>query len=229
MLDFSDSHRFRKTVAGACMMLAPLFVLVGFVVHPDMESDAAAQLGVIAENSDRWVASHLILLAAVALMVPAVLGLMHMLRERQVAMGHLGGALGLLGLLALAGVVAIELVAGQMVKGGAERGEMVGLLDRVQDTAAIAGPFFVVSFAFALGLIVLAFGLWQAHATSWWMAACIAIGAVLLAIPVYEVIVPIVGAAFLLIGLGSVGRMVLAESVDDWDHTPDYRPAAGLR
>ena len=42
----------------------------------------------------------------------------------------------------------------------------------------------------------------------------------------------IVGAAFLVVGLGSIGRMVLSESDTDWEHTPEYkgfRPLAGMR
>ena len=37
-------------------------------------------------------------------------------------------------------------------------------------------------------------------------------------------------AAFLLVGLGAVGWMVLAETDDQWEHTPEvhgFRPAAG--
>ena len=45
-------------------------------------------------------AAHLVLLASVVLALPAVLGLMHMLRERMAAYGHIGGALALPGLLA---------------------------------------------------------------------------------------------------------------------------------
>ena len=54
-------------------------------------------------------------------MVPAVLGLMHMMREREVAFGHVGGGLAMLGLLAFAGIVAMELVMWQMVAGGSTR------------------------------------------------------------------------------------------------------------
>ena len=43
------------------------------------------------------------LLVSLVLAVPAVLGLMHMLREREVALGHVGGGLGLLGILAFVG------------------------------------------------------------------------------------------------------------------------------
>ena len=33
----------------------------------------------------------------------------------------------------------------------------------------------------------------------------------------------IVAAAFLVVGLGSIGRMVLRETDEDWEHTPEYR------
>ena len=68
MSRLSDSHHFRKTVAGMCMIGAPLLLLVGVIVHPESKSDVGAQLAVIADNMDAWYAAHLIV--AVAL-VPA--------------------------------------------------------------------------------------------------------------------------------------------------------------
>jgi hypothetical protein len=44
----------------------------------------------------------LLSMVAVALVVGVTLGFMHMLREREVAYGHIGGALALVGLLATA-------------------------------------------------------------------------------------------------------------------------------
>jgi hypothetical protein len=66
------------------------------------------------------------------------------------------------------------------------------------------------------------------------MAAFTAIAAILLAIggPTASDVLAIVGAAFLLVGLGSIGRLVLTESDEDWEHTPEYegfRPLAGMR
>ena len=42
----------------------------------------------------------------------------------------------------------------------------------------------------------------------------------------------VVGAAFLVVGSGMVGRTVLFESDEDWEHTPEYagfRSLAGTR
>src|SRR3982074_1396829 len=91
MLGLSDAHPFRKMVAGFCMMFAPLFTLVGFATDPDT--------------------SYTFLFAGAVLSVPAALGVMHILREREVAFGHAGGGMALVGLMGMAGLVGMD-VAG---------------------------------------------------------------------------------------------------------------------
>ena len=231
----SDAHHFRKTVAGMCMVLSPLLLLAGAIVHPEMKTDEGAQLAVIADNLDQWFVAHLLILVAVALAVPAVLGLMHMLRERQVAYGHLGGGFGVLGLLALTGIVTIDgFVGWQAVAGGADRAQMTALFERLNDTAGVYLPFFAVSFAFTVGIVLLAIGLYRARAVQSWMAAFMAIGAIALAVAGTSAVdwLFVVGAAFLFVGLASIGRYVLTETDEDWEHTPEYkgfRPLAGMR
>jgi hypothetical protein len=216
----SDSHHFRKTLAGACMIGAPLLMLVVAVIHPELKEDEAAQL---------------VALPAIALFVVAALGLMHMLREREVAFGHVGGGLAVLGLLAFVGVIAVELVAWQMVKGGADQAEMVALLERLNEEPGVVIPLYIVGLVGVVaGFVVLAMGLYRARAVQSWMAACIVVGMLLFLAQnlFYEGWLGIVGAAFVLVGLGSIGRMVMSESDADWEHTPEYkgfRPLAGMR
>jgi hypothetical protein len=234
MSGLSDAHHFRKLVAGACMIVAPLLLLIAAVIHPESKTDEGSQLAVIAEDLDAWFAAHLIALIAIALAVPAVLGLMHMLREREVAFGHVGGSLALLGLLAYVGIVAIEGFVGWQMGAAGDRGEMTALLERLYDTAGVVIPFFVMSLAFAVGMLFLAAGLYRARFVQSWMVLFLAIGAVCLAIagPVAANWLFIVGAAFLFVGFGSIGRMVLTESDEDWEHTPEYegfRPLLGMR
>ena len=156
-MHLSDAHHFRKMVAGACMVVAPLVLLVAMVIHPASDMNEATQVATIADNLDAWYVAHLLALIAIAVMVPALLGLMHMLREREVAFGHVGGGLAMLGLLAFAGIVGMELVMWQMVAGGSTR-EAVALLERLNETAGIVIPFAFVSFGCALGLACLAAG-----------------------------------------------------------------------
>jgi hypothetical protein len=234
MTYLSDAHHFRKMVAGFCMVAAPLLLLVGMVIHPEGKTDEGAQLAVVADNLDAWYIAHLLVLVSIVLAVPAVLGLMHMLREREVAYGHLGGGLGLLGLIALTGIVTIDGFVGWQMASAGDRGEMTALFERLNDTAGVFIPLFLASLAFTLGMLCLAFGLYRARAVQWWMALFVAIAAILLGIggPMAVNWLMIVGAAFLFVGLGSIGRMVLTESDEDWEHTPEYRgfrPMLGMR
>ena len=232
-MGFSDSHHFRRMAAGCCMVVGPLFALVSFVVSPAMHTDARGQLLSAAGHQNRYLVSALFGLAAVGLIVLATLGLMHMLRERMVAYGHIGGGLALVGLLLTMASVGASLLIWQMTKDGVQAADVSAVHGLTHAGGALI-PLFILPWLGAIGYIVLGAGLWRARAIDWWMAAAIAIGAVLinLAGPVASVAVGIVGSAVLLVGLGSIGMLVLRESDADWEHTPEYegwRPAAGLR
>ena len=232
-MHLSDAHHFRKLVAGACMVVAPLVLLVAVVIHPASDTNEATQVATIADNLDAWYVAHLLAFVSIALMVPAVLGLMHMLREREVAFGHLGGGLAMIGLLAFAGIVGMEMAMWQMVAGGSTR-EAVGLLERLNDTTGIVIPFLLVSFGFSLGLACLAIGLLRARFVQSWMAISVAAGAIVFGFAIGTAMnwLAIVGAAFLVVGLGAIGRMVLRETDEAWEHTPEYegfRPVPGMR
>jgi len=236
MSRLSDSHHFRKMVAGVCMIGAPLLLLVGVIVHPESKSNVGEQLAVIAGNLDEWYISHLIVATALVLAVPAVLGLMHMLREREVAFGHIGGALAMLGLLATTAVVAIEGFVGWQAgaASGADAAAMTALFERVTETTGIVIPVFVMSYGFSVGMLFLAAGLYRARAVQSWTAAMLGIGAIVLAVGfgMTEDVVSVIGAAVLLVGFFQVGRMVLTETDEEWEHTPEYsgfRPLAGTR
>ena len=232
-MHLSDAHHFRKLVAGACMVVAPIVLLVAMVIHPKSDMNEATQVATIQDNLDAWYVAHLLALVSIAVMVPALLGLMHMLREREVAYGHVGGGLAMLGLLAFTGIVAMELVMWQMAAGGSTA-EAVSLLERLNNTTGIVVPFVFVSFGFALGLACLAVGLYRARAVQSWMAASTAVGAILFGFAVATAMnwLAIVAAAFLVVGLGAIGRMVLRETDEAWEHTPEYegfRPVPGVR
>ena len=232
-MHLSDAHHSRKMVAGACMVVAPFVLLVAMVIHPASDMDEATQVATIADNLDAWYVAHLLAFVSIVLVVPAVLGLMHMQRERQVALGHVGGGLAILGLLALTGLVAMELVLWQMA-GAGNTAETVALLERLNETAGIVIPFVLLSFGFSLGMATLAVGLYRARAVQSWMAVLVAVGAILFGFAVATAMnwLAIVAAAFLVVGLGAIGRMVLRETDEAWEHTPEYegfRPVPGMR
>lgn len=232
-MGFSDSSHFRKTLAGMCMVLTPLFALAAWVVAPRPHTGEAAQLASIAGHTDRFLVSTLFAMAAIACAIGATLGLMHMLRERMVAYGHAGGMLALLGLVATMAQLGAGFMLWPMVRDGVQASDVSAWHAVTHDTATVV-PLFIVPWVAVIGFATLAMGLYRAHAVDWWMAAMLAVGAlgITLAGPLGSVGVGIVGAALFLVGSGSIGMVVLRESDADWEHTPDYhglRPAAGMR
>jgi hypothetical protein len=231
MPTLSDAHHFRKTVAGLCMILAPTLFLVSAILAPSSDNDAGAILGAVADHTDRFYISTLFGIAGTVLLVPALLGLMHMLRERQVALGHLGGGLALLGSLTFMLFWGVSLMEWQMVRGGADSAQMTALLDRFMHTTGTE-VFFFFGLAFTVGLIVLALGLYRAHFVHWSTAVALGAGAVVLQIAFFVGNTSawfIIAAAILFVGFVTIGRMVLAETDEDWEHTPEFRgfrPAA---
>lgn len=191
MNGLSNAHHFRKMVVGICMVTGPLALLLAMVFESKIGiSENAYVIGKVGDP-DTGQIEQVLLVAGLVLMVPAVLGLMHMLREREVHFGHVGGTVALVGLL-------------------------------------------VLPWAFMAGLVILAFGIYRAHAVQSTWALCVAAGAVLLGVgaATESEIFAIVGAVITLVGVGSTGLMVLAETDEEWEHTPEFsgfRPMAGMR
>ena len=231
-MGFSDSHHLRKMTAGACMVLAPLLLLVAFVVSPKLETSAGKQLSVAAGHVDRFYVANLLALVGLMLVVPAVLGVMHMLRERRPQYSGLGGALALIGVFASMVGQGVALVMWEMARHGADSAANTVVLDRVIHDAGTVIPIYVLGYVGVVGVVILGAGLYLSRVVDWWMALFFAVGVVCInvAFPAGLLALAIVGSALMLVGLGSIGLMVLRESDADWEHTPDYRglrPAAG--
>jgi hypothetical protein len=140
------------------------------------------------------------------------------------------------GLLATTALVAIEGFVGWQAGAatGSDAAAMTALFERVTETTGVVIPVFVMSFAFTVGMLFLAAGLYRARAVQSWSAAMLGIGSLVFAIgsAMAEDTVSIIGAAVLMVGFFQVGRMVLTESDEDWEHTPEYhgfRHLAGTR
>ena len=231
-MGFSDSQHFRKTLAGACMVLAPLLFVVAFVVSPRLETSAGKQLAVAADNLDRYYIANLIGMVGLILVVPAVLGLMHMLRERRPQYGAIGGGLTMIGILMSLVGCGVGFVVWQMATDGVQPADVTALHGVMHATGSVV-PLYIVPLVGIVGVVALGAGLYLARVVDWWMALFFAAGVVCIniAFPAGILALGIVGAALMLVGLGSMGLMVLSESDAEWEHVPDYhgmRPAAGM-
>ncbi len=226
MLAVSDTRHFRRLVAGICLIAAPAVLLVGAVVHPQVGDTGAAHLAVVAESPDRYYAAHAIILAGLVLFLPAVLGLMHLLRESATAFGHVGGGLAMIGLFGATAVVAVDGIAvSQMGQPEASAEEMAALLDRIKESAGLRAVAVVGAVAFLLGVLLLAYGLWRARAVQPWMAGGIAAAAIVVFIGQVtdNRFIFVIAFAIYLVALGALGWRILTESDEEWARDPARR------
>lgn len=214
MLKLTDAHNFRRTLAGLCLIAAPAAGLAATVVAPPAALDIGERLTIVAEHSSRFLASNLLAVLMQIFLVPALLGLLHLLKGRGVVLGHIGGGLALAGVFGYMGVLATEFVLLEMAEGG--RREMIALAERVYGSVGFGIFLLMFLFGLLLGLIILAVALWRARVVPVWAAACIVLASVLDFVASTSSVAVVLAWILLLIGLGWTGLKVLGMSDEDW-------------
>jgi len=105
--------------------------------------------------------------------------------------------------------------------------------DLIHDVMGSGMGVFAFTWLLSIGMIVLAYGVFRTKVAASWSAICIAVAAVGAAIGNPLAVKPLIVVAdvVLLVGLGSIGWTVLAETDEEWEHTPQFhgfaRPAMG--
>ena len=133
----SDSRQFFRNVVTFGLFASPLLLLASALISPTIESNEAEQLAVVARDPDRYLFTLLIFVGT-ALLVPVVLGLMYILRERAATLGKLGGSLALIGTLIAVGDALSQLFVWQMAASGADQAQMSALLMRLDNAPGAA-------------------------------------------------------------------------------------------
>jgi hypothetical protein len=215
------------------MIAAPAVIVVTELIHPKEDRDGATWLAELSANTGRQYWAHLLAIFALALAIPAILGVMHMLKARRPAMGHVGAGMALFGVVSLAAIVGMELAVWQAARAPeTDTAAMAALLDRINESAGFL-ILFLFALALPLGFFVLGLGLYLARAAAAWEAALVAIplavgvGAQIAYAPR---IIPLAAAILFLVGSGSIGLRVLRQSDEEWERAPEIglaQPATG--
>ncbi len=166
-----DATAVARRATALALILAPIAWLLSAAVAPHLETDEGAQLAVIAQHPDRWYWFALLTLVGSMLLVPALMGVIGLLRERAPVAGYVGGSLAVLGTLVAIGDSLEQLVIWQM--GAGDRGQMAALLTRLDDAAGLTLIFTTGALALLVGTVTLAVGLVRARVAPPWAAACL--------------------------------------------------------
>lgn len=208
-MNASPANNLRKNIAGVCLVAAPLVMLAG---------DVAARLGT------QWSFAHVFTSKlAFALFAPALLALMHLLRERADKTGLVGGGLALMGLLSGSAIVTFWHTVRALSSPDFDESTMTAMRSAMENE--VFGLTFLYPLAgvfFPLGLLILSVGLFRARAVAPHVAAMLAVGAILFPVGRIGGVWAAIFASdiFLIAALGLLGWRILRWAASEWERVP---------
>jgi hypothetical protein len=215
-------------LCGLAMIVAPLLILAGMVVHHPHGVDAASWLESAEAGRTGFYVAHLLFLASAAALVPVALGLADLLIDRERTLARAGRALALLGIAGFCVLVGLDLFLWQLVADASMSSEATAsAAERVTGSVGINVPIGVLVAGMPAGFALLALGLFRTGTASQSSALAIA-----LAVPLSFGGLPlgwlaIAGAAIGTAGMGSVGWRLLRGSADSVESTIARGPGNG--
>jgi hypothetical protein len=172
-----DADRVTRKGLAAALVATPAIWLVSGIICPPLTSDAGKQLAVVAAHRDRWYWFTLLMLVGELLLIPALFGVMRLLRTRSPKLGLIGGWLAQLGALVAIGDVSTQFIAWLMVRPGQDPAQMTRLLDGMDSSAGANIAYTVGGPALLIGLLLLSIGMYRSRVAPQWVPVAFLAGA----------------------------------------------------
>ena len=174
-------HSDKAAVAAVSLVLGPLLMSVGDLIHPQESMDPAVQAAVIIEHAShasRWYVAHLLLFFGILVIIPGILAISSLTAERTPRAGYASRILSLIGVASFAAIFVGEMLIGRYVSDGADASAATKLLETFQ-SGPVLGAVMVGGIAFFLGVAALAVPLIRAGGLLRWPALAFVVGALL--------------------------------------------------
>lgn len=207
MSRITDADNFRRTLAGLCLILAPLVLALAQLVHPGQGEAGFVQMMV--DYPGRVEAASLLVILSSVLFVPALVGLLRLMRDRGSVLGHVGVGLALIGVIGHAVWAGFEIVLVWMANSKIDQAQLSAVVDGGPSGIGFTLILLMFMAGFFLGLIFLAAGLWRSRAVPWWAAVLIAVGPLSEFLPIDNEAVFMTGLALFVIGFGVIGMTLM--------------------
>jgi uncharacterized membrane protein len=214
MLRLSDSRNFSRTLAAICLVAGPLFLVAGSLVEPETGDEPAEYLADIAANDGEHLAAAFLFLIGGLVLLPGLLALAHLLRGRRVGLGQLGAWLLVIGTIGAIMFFPIGAFEYELVQDGVSAQD-VAFQDRLEDSAAGAVIFLMFAVGVIFGAVITAVVAWRRALVPVWSAVLLAI-APFVGFFGESRVIGAIAFALLAVGLGMLGRRMLAMSDDEW-------------
>jgi len=200
-----------------CLIIQPFLNLISVAVSPKQSTDTSQQLATIGAYPTRFLISSLLDLLWLLLLIPAVLGLLHLLRARGTLLGQIGCGFALAGAVGAAAYRGVNLVQLQVTQSALDQGQVLAAF--AQPNLGSVVVMLIIAIGLIIGYALLAVGLWRTR------AAPRGASALIVAFLVVDIVglaaggnkgVLLVAHTLLLVGLSWIGVRMLAMSDAQW-------------
>ena len=218
------SRRLRRITSGAALILFPAVLIPQAVVDPAEGGTGDVMYRAATEASTALTTSAVLLIVSGVLMAPAAAGVLHQARDRGATLADIGAVLAVLGGFGHFGIAMYYLVSLSLA--GGDEAEMIGFIDRLNESAAIGAIAFPLILCFGLGVAVLPWAAWRAGAVGLW-APVVATAAVVVAqgLPFTDDVVTLTTIGAITVVFGHLGLRVLRMTDAEWDGVPRPVPS----
>lgn len=204
----------RRTVAGICLVIAPVCFAVAEFLAPETQGSTKQMLDSMAGGRAAMPYAVITGLLASLLFIPGFFGLLTRPFPRGGRLADAGLAVTYYSLVALVALDGINVMFIAMIDPSMDRAAMVGLLDTLTQNP-LALPILAGHYLLVLGLLLLALGLWRAGIGPRWAAASLGLAGVadaaLSVAPLPEEVGSVVSNALLIAGSAAYGWFLLRE------------------
>ncbi|GAA2870961.1 hypothetical protein GCM10010517_31260 [Streptosporangium fragile] len=222
---FSDPHMFRRRAAGLCLIAAPLLYIVGVVVDPNLRQGGTDEIvGIYGRYPDQVSVSASLLHWSWVLMVPGIIGMVHLIRRRGVVLGHVAGGLALLGVVNFSALMLGDFFYSRL-ESALPPAQGAKLAEEALADPGARFAFQIPGFLGLLGLFLLGLALAYAGRAPWWAPFAMLAG--IFGTPAFP-IGTVVGGLLYLAGSGVIGLRMLRMSDAEWaGEEPPHLAVAG--
>ncbi|HWT24684.1 MAG TPA: hypothetical protein VN213_14360, partial [Solirubrobacteraceae bacterium] len=150
----------RRVAAGLALIIAPTLFLLADIISPAWSDDTAQHVQQVDENPGRQGVYGLLSVLGFTLLVPGIIGIVHLIRGPGMTLAHIGGGLAVIGFgagPALAGSGVTDAVAVDTI--GPEAYTV--LLEGLQENAAWILLVLLIAIPSLLSVILMAMAVWR--------------------------------------------------------------------
>ena len=206
----SAPRDYRTLIAAASLILGPLLMAIGDLLHPEERMAPAEQIAILVDHASRWYTAHLLLFVGMMLFIPGLLALAALTEARKPAVGYAARILILVGTAAIASIFVAEMLVGRFVLDGADPAAATDLLENMFSPPILAavGP------AMLVGTAAFAIPLMRAGNKLGWAAAAILIGVLLILAEIFsaQVILSQIGNILAFCGSATAAWLMLQDA-----------------